>query len=212
MSTPIQPTPPKMPADTLANAMCPPVTSDASTSARPVPPLHPHPPLVRSTQPPQRTTNQSVPEAQAAPIAHQGTIAVEEHRLVLRFPCKGAHLETIRRLSRSYRGRFDWGLKAWVLPLGATKESLHVVDAVVDTFPMLQGIEEARQQVLELLLMQVRRGYSQLNGRLPDEQAMRQQVQTCSEAQRWLRTIERKLAEQPHTALTHAPSSARSAV
>jgi SAM-dependent methyltransferase len=212
MSTPIQPTPPKMPADTLAHAMCPPITSDTSASARPVPPLHPHPPLVRSTQPPQRTTNQSVPEAQAAPIPHQGTIAVEEHRLVLRFPNTGIHLETIRRLSRTYRGRFDWNLKAWVLPLGVTKESLHVVDAVLDAFPMLQEIEEARQQALEQLLTQVRQRYVQLNGRLPDEHALRQQVQTCSEAQRWLRTIERKLAEQPHPALTHGSSSARSAV
>ena len=137
---------------------------------------------------------------------------VEENRLVLRFPSKGTHLETIRRLSRTYRGRFDWGLKAWVLPLGATKESLHVVDAVVDAFPMLYEMEEARQQALEQLLMQVRQGYVQLNGRLPDEQALRQQVQTCSEAQRWLRTIERKLAEQPHTALTHGSSSSHASL
>jgi hypothetical protein len=55
--------------------------------------------------------------------------------------------------------------------------------------------------VLDALLEQVRRCYHLVHGTLPNEQAMRQHIQTPADAQRWIAELQRRLADQGPTTL-----------
>ena len=132
--------------------------------------------------------------AEVAPMPVQGSITATASSLVLTFAATGAHLETMRQLSRTYGGRFAWSSGAWVLPLLSFRQPVHVVDAVLDAFPTLQGAEDARLIALETMLRHLAARYRVVNGREPNQAAMREQVTTCTEAQRWLRTLEQHRA------------------
>ena len=84
---------------------------------------------------------------------------------------------------------------AWVLPLLSTREAVHVVDAVLEAFPQLAGAEDARVTALETMLGVLTNRYRAVYRREPNEQAMRAQVTTCTEALRWLRTIDQRRSQ-----------------
>jgi SAM-dependent methyltransferase len=126
--------------------------------------------------------------------AVQGTVTMRGQSLVVQFPGKGPHLESIRQLCRTYGGGFEWTIRAWVFPLAITKEPQHMVDAVLEAFPHLAGAAEAQSGAREMLLTRLRTLYKDVhNGRAPNEEALHQEVQTCSAAQYWIRELHRRL-------------------
>jgi len=129
------------------------------------------------------------PPAEAPVPLVQGSITTTRSGLVVTFPAKGPHLAAMQQLSRAYGGRFDGTSGAWVLPLLTTREEVHVVDAVLEAFPMLSGAEDARVTALETMLSVLANRYRTVYHREPNEQAMRAQVATCTEALRWLRQL-----------------------
>lgn len=124
----------------------------------------------------------------------QGSITTTRSGLVVTFPAKGPHLAQMQQLSRAYGGRFDRTSGAWVLPLLGVREAVHVVDAVLEAFPQLSGAEDARVTALETLLTVLANRYRAVYRREPNEQAMRAQVATCTEALRWLRAMNQRRA------------------
>jgi hypothetical protein len=108
----------------------------------------------------------------------------------------------IKALSARFGGRgFDGATRSWVL-------SAKAAQAVLSAFPTLAGAAEVAAMlqaarasgeeppVLDTLLEQVRRCYHLVHGTLPNEQAMRQHIQTPAQAQRWLAELQRRLVEQ----------------
>ena len=123
----------------------------------------------------------------------------------MQFPAKGTHLDAMRQLSRTYGGGFDWKMGAWVFPLEVTKQPLHVLDAILEASPHLEGAAQAKERALEQLLSQVRSTYRDLNdGRAPHEEALCREVASCSAAQRWIRELRRRLAEKQQKASASA--------
>ncbi len=91
--------------------------------------------------------------------------------------------------------------------------SATAAQAVLKAFPELLGaaeVEAALQAALapveelpalDVLLEQVRRCYHLVHGYAPNEQAMRQHIQTPAEAERWLTELQRRLTDQGPTTL-----------
>lgn len=120
---------------------------------------------------------------------------VQGQSLVVQFPGKGPHLERIRHLCRTYGGTFEWTMRAWIFPLAITKAPKHVVDAVLEAFPHLDGADEVQADVLEILLIRLRALYKEVHeGRAPNEEALHREVQTCSAAKSWIWELHRRLA------------------
>lgn len=151
---------------------------------------------------------QWVTEATANHAGGPGTIILEEEYLVVRFPTFDPEkVRQIKALYARFGGRgYDGATRSWVLSVKATQ-------AVLQAFPTLEGAAEVAatlQQALvpmdespdlDALLEQVRRCYHLVHGAPPNEQAMRQHIQTPAQAQRWIAELQRRLTDQGPTTL-----------
>jgi hypothetical protein len=137
-----------------------------------------------------------------------GTITLNGHHLRVCFPTFNPEkVRQIKSLYARFGGRgFDGATHSWVLSASAAQ-------AVLKAFPELLGaaeVEAALQAALapveelpalDVLLEQVRRCYHLVHGYAPNEQAMRQHIQTPAEAERWLTELQRRLTDQGPTTL-----------
>ncbi len=132
-----------------------------------------------------------------------GTITLDGPYLWVRFKrFNPEQVRQIKALSARFGGRgFDGATRSWVL-------SAKAAQAVLSAFPTLAGAAEVAAMLqaarasgeelsaLDTLLEQVRRCYHLVHGTLPNEQAMRQHIQTPAQAQRWLAELQRRLVDQ----------------
>jgi hypothetical protein len=149
---------------------------------------------------------QWVTEETANQAGGPGTITLEGEHLWVHFTTFDPEkVRQIKALYARFGGRgYDGTTRSWVLKVAAAQ-------AVLSAFPTLEGgaeveatLQEAlapASQELDTLLEQVRRCYHLLHGALPNEQAMRQHIQTPTQAQRWLAELQRHLVDQGPTPL-----------
>jgi hypothetical protein len=138
-----------------------------------------------------------------------GTLTLEGEYLLVRFPTFDPEkVRQIKALYHRFGGRgYEGATRAWVLKVAAAQ-------AVLSAFPTLEGREEVQAAlqealalveeapVLDALLEQVRRCYHLVHGTLPNEQAMRQHIQTPAQAQHWIVELQRRLTDQEPTIRT----------
>jgi hypothetical protein len=139
-------------------------------------------------------------------VGGPGTLTLEGEYLWVRFSTFDPEkVRQIKALYTRYGGRgYDGATRSWVLKVAAAP-------AVLSAFPTLEGgaeveatLQEAlapASQELDTLLEQVRRCYHLVHGVPPNEQAMRQHIQTPAQAQHWIAELQRRLTDQGPTSL-----------